>query len=237
MGATSWVFDTNFYSKFRYFFVIVSYQVDLGSLTGPILCYFIGRPFIERFGWENLFIWGGILGIFSGIVYSCLVEAEPEDSKLVCAEELAFIQQHRLDFKAKRRTDIPYRQAIKSLPVWSPVIGISTFAMTHGLFGTVFPKFLTVEFWKRAGNFRLNFSEVSFGTRKRQFGCGAFKCWNLDCDSDRYRIFRITTCFASRWQVHNQRFVGNMCQQRFPNLLDKTVQLMLMIIRFWKPLK
>ena len=126
--------------------VIVSYQIDLGSLTGPILCYLVGEPFTERFSWENLSMWGGILGIFSGIVYSCLVEAEPEDSKLVCAEELAFIQQHRLDFKAKRRTDISYKQAIQSLPVESPVIGISTFAMTHSLFGIAFSKFLTVEF-------------------------------------------------------------------------------------------
>ena len=89
MGTSSRILYAHFYSKFRYFtFRDNLYQFCLGSLTGPILCYFIGGPFIERFGWENLFIWGGILGIFSGILYSCLVEAEPEQSKLVCEEEL-----------------------------------------------------------------------------------------------------------------------------------------------------
>ena len=90
MGASSRVLNAHFYSKFRYStFRDNFYNFYLGSLTGPILCYFIGGPFIERFGWENLFIWGGILGISAGILYSCLVEAEPEQSKLVCEEELA----------------------------------------------------------------------------------------------------------------------------------------------------
>ena len=48
-----------------------------------------------------------------------------------------------MDFKAKKRTDIPYRAALSSLSIWSTIVAFSTFAFVHVFFTVIFPKYLT----------------------------------------------------------------------------------------------
>ena len=71
----------------RLYFIQVS-----GSLIGNFVSFFIGGTFIALFGWENLFIIGGLFSIVTGLLYKILVELRPEECKFVNAEEIKFIR-------------------------------------------------------------------------------------------------------------------------------------------------
>ena len=124
----------------KFFFVQGS-----GTMIGTISALYLGGPFINAFGWENLFIASGISSIIMGFTYQLLVEVNPESSKFVSKEEILYIQQHRLDttIASKSKTNIPYIKILTSKPIWSVNIAFSTFSVMHVLFATLMPKYLT----------------------------------------------------------------------------------------------
>ena len=114
-----------------------------GCLVGSVGSFYMGGPFIRRFGWKNLFVMGGVSSITTGLLYSLLVHTTPEASRFVKKDELEYIKEHRLNFKSKSKTNIPYVKMLTSKPVWSVNIAFSTFAVVHTFFTNIMPKYLT----------------------------------------------------------------------------------------------
>lgn len=71
----------------RLYFIQVS-----GALVGNFVSFFVGGVFIALFGWENLFVIGGLFSVGTGVIYKIMVELMPEDCKFVNAEEVKFIR-------------------------------------------------------------------------------------------------------------------------------------------------
>ena len=113
-----------------------------GVFVGTVGSFYVGGLFIQRYGWENLFIFGGLASVVTGVIYYFVVESMPENSKFVSEDEVAYIKEHRLKFKAKVTSGIPYKNMLTSGPVWSVNIAFATFFTVHTFFANLMPKYL-----------------------------------------------------------------------------------------------
>ena len=126
----------------RLYFVQVS-----GALIGNFACFAIGGSFIDHFGWEKLFIYGGLFSSVTGLVYYFLVEERPENCRWATHVETAFIVENRLNFNPKSpKSKIPYRALLTSIPMWSVNSSFFTFSLIHAFFTNIFSKYLMDNF-------------------------------------------------------------------------------------------
>jgi ACS family hexuronate transporter-like MFS transporter len=92
-----------------------------GANVGAFLAPLIVRWLTHRFGWRMAFVGTGVLGIAWVVVWLALYH-KPEESRLVSAEEVAFI---RSDPETVTTTAVPWRTMVRLRQAWA--VGLAKF--------------------------------------------------------------------------------------------------------------